>query len=236
MCALTGSTNCPADSMFRFCCFHVCRLQNRSTCCSCACCAGVDNGSLLRLNGQGDVGTFGGKRGDIILRFVVSLAGCRISAQLSVLSCHTHAFHLSRSDNGFVYLPQIHPEDSFSRKGSDVYSTVPISYTDAILGRQLDVQTLRGITAIELLPGTQHDTTLRLSGQGVQVWGATSPTFGAHYVTLHVVLPLLYTAEEQYLLEQLRGMSELTNHKEQPQDRVANESDTRGNVAAACAA
>ncbi len=36
--------------------------------------AGVDHGSVLRLNGQGDVGTFGGERGDIILRFVVSAA------------------------------------------------------------------------------------------------------------------------------------------------------------------
>lgn len=32
---------------------------------------GVDHGSVLRLNGQGDVGTFGGKRGDIMLRFLV---------------------------------------------------------------------------------------------------------------------------------------------------------------------
>ncbi|KAA6425220.1 MAG: dual specificity catalytic domain containing, partial [Trebouxia sp. A1-2] len=32
--------------------------------------AGVDHGSVLRLNGQGDVEDFGGKRGDIMLRFV----------------------------------------------------------------------------------------------------------------------------------------------------------------------
>ena len=38
--------------------------------------AGVDHGSVLRLNGQGDVGTFGGKRGDILLRFLVSLDVC----------------------------------------------------------------------------------------------------------------------------------------------------------------
>ncbi|DBA72508.1 TPA: hypothetical protein ACH3X2_010270 [Trebouxia sp. C0005] len=37
--------------------------------------AGVDHGSVLRLNGQGDVEDFGGKRGDIMLRFVVSAAG-----------------------------------------------------------------------------------------------------------------------------------------------------------------
>ena len=66
---------------------------------------------------------------------------------------------------------QIHPEDSFTRQGCDVYSTVPIAYTDAILGAKLDVQTLRGTTAIQVAPGTQHNTTLRLSEQGVQAWG-----------------------------------------------------------------
>lgn len=35
--------------------------------------AGVDECSMLRLNGQGDVGLFGGDRGDLHLRFLVSL-------------------------------------------------------------------------------------------------------------------------------------------------------------------
>lgn len=130
--------------------------------------AGVDHGSILRLNAQGDVGTFGSQRGDIILRFV------------------------------------IHPEDSFTRQGCDVYSTVPIAYTDAILGANLDVQTLRGTTAIQVAPGTQHNTTLRLSEQGVQAWGSTSAMFGSHYVTLHVLIPSECTAEEQHLLKRIQ--------------------------------
>lgn len=55
---------------------HICIWHFSTTHCLIQLCiliAGVDHGSVLRLNGQGDVGTFGGKRGDIILRFVVSL-------------------------------------------------------------------------------------------------------------------------------------------------------------------
>ena len=37
---------------------------------------GVDHGSVLRLNGRGDVGTFGAKRGDIMLRFLVCAVCC----------------------------------------------------------------------------------------------------------------------------------------------------------------
>lgn len=35
--------------------------------------AGVDERSMLRLNGQGDIGRYGGGRGDLHLKFVVSL-------------------------------------------------------------------------------------------------------------------------------------------------------------------
>ena len=33
---------------------------------------GVGEASMLRLNGQGDVGLFGGARGDLLLKFLVS--------------------------------------------------------------------------------------------------------------------------------------------------------------------
>lgn len=160
--------------------------------------AGVDHGSVLRLNGQGDVGTFGGKRGDILLRFL------------------------------------IHPEDSFTRKGRDIYSTVPISYIDAMLGARLDVQTLRGSSAIQVLPGTQHNSTIKLPGQGVQGWGSTSAPFGSHYVTLHVLIPVECTEKEQQLLEQLQSMTRTAS--EQSQNRRSRLADDNSNSAAACAA
>ncbi|KAL3159603.1 hypothetical protein ABBQ38_010015 [Trebouxia sp. C0009 RCD-2024] len=133
--------------------------------------AGVDHGSVLRLNGQGDVGTFGGKRGDIMLRFLVN------------------------------------SEDSFTRRGNDVYSTMPIVYTDAILGTHLVVQTLRGSKSVRIPAGTQHGSTIALYGQGVQTWGAATPTCGIHYLTLHMILPASCGEDELRLLEQLKSLT-----------------------------
>ena len=102
---------------------------------------------------------------------------------------------------------QVNKEDSFTRRGSDVYSTMPIGYTDAVLGATLDVQTLRGTKSIAIPAGTQHGSTIKLHGHGVQVWGAVSATCGVHYLTLHVVLPLSCGQEELKLLERLRSLS-----------------------------
>ena len=99
---------------------------------------------------------------------------------------------------------QINPEDSLTRQGSNIYSTVPIAYTDAILGTQLDVKTLRGPKPLQVPAGSQHGSIITLSEQGVQIWGAASPTYGAHYVTVHVVLPVSYDAKELQLLELLK--------------------------------
>ena len=117
-----------------------------------------------------------------------------------------------------------------------MYSTVPISYIDAMLGTRLDVQTLRGSTAIQVLPGTQHSSTIKLAGQGVQGWGSTSAPFGSHYVTLHVLIPVECTEREQQLLEQLQSMTRTFGANEQFQNRRSHLADDSSSSAAACAA
>ena len=102
---------------------------------------------------------------------------------------------------------QINPEDSLIRRGSDVFSTIPVAYTDAILGAQLDVQTLRGTKSVRIPAGTQHGTTIKLYEQGVQGWGAASSTCGIHHLTLHVILPPTCGQEEVQLLERLRSLT-----------------------------
>ena len=88
-----------------------------------------------------------------------------------------------------------------------MYSTLSIGYTDAVLGGQLDVQTLRGTKSIAIPAGTQHGSIIELYGHGVQVWGAASATCGVHYLTIHVVLPLSCGQEELKLLDRLRSLA-----------------------------
>ena len=105
-----------------------------------------------------------------------------------------------------------------------------------MLGTRLDVQTLRGSTAIQVLPGTQHSSTIKLAGQGVQGWGSTSAPFGSHYVTLHVLIPVECTEREQQLLEQLQSMTRTFGANEQFQNRRSHLADDSSSSAAACAA
>lgn len=102
---------------------------------------------------------------------------------------------------------QIDDEEAFVRKGYNVYSTVPITYLDAVLGGHLQVQTVQGPMAVKVPAGTQHGTILELRNQGVQEWGQASSQFGCHYLTLHLVLPTTCQQAERLLLERFNLIS-----------------------------
>lgn len=55
----------------------------------------------------------------------------------------------------------------FQRYGDDVLCVVPISFSQAALGGEIEVETLNGSARVKIPPGTQTDTTFRLRGEGV---------------------------------------------------------------------
>lgn len=58
-----------------------------------------------------------------------------------------------------------HPD--FSREGDDVLSEVEVPFTRAALGGAVEVRTLHGAAQLEIPPGTQAGSTLKLRDQGV---------------------------------------------------------------------
>ena len=107
-------------------------------------------------------------------------------------------------------MAQVYPEKSFKCVGSDLHSTVRVSYTDAILGGKMDVPTLRGTVTVQIQPGIQHNTILRLRNQGMPVSGAGAPAFGHHYITVRLLIPGPCTQGEQRLLGQIKNMANST--------------------------
>ena len=55
----------------------------------------------------------------------------------------------------------------FQRRGSDLFCTVPIAFTQAALGAEVDVPTLDGKTTIRVNAGTSSGKILRLAGRGL---------------------------------------------------------------------
>ena len=88
----------------------------------------------------------------------------------------------------------------FQRQDYDIYSTVPISFPNAVLGGDIRISTVDGDVLYTVKPGTQTDTKVRLRGKGVPTL-RNKQVRGDHYVTLVVQVPTKLTSEQKELLQ-----------------------------------
>lgn len=75
----------------------------------------------------------------------------------------------------------------FERDGYDVYVRVPITYSQAVLGAEIEVPTVDGKVAQRIPEGTQSGTKFRLRGQGIQYLNGRGR--GDQYVLVEVEIP-----------------------------------------------
>ena len=75
----------------------------------------------------------------------------------------------------------------FERDGYDVYVRVPITYSQAVLGAEIEVPTVDGKVAQRIPEGTQSGTKFRLRGQGIQYLNGRGR--GDQYVIVEVEIP-----------------------------------------------
>ena len=87
----------------------------------------------------------------------------------------------------------------FERRDNNLYSTVPISFTDAALGNTIRIKTVDGEVEYDVKPGTQTDTTVRLKGKGVPSI-RNAQVRGDHYVKLVVQVPTRLNEEQKQAL------------------------------------
>ena len=73
------------------------------------------------------------------------------------------------------------------RDGYDVYVRVPITYSQAVLGAEIEVPTVDGKVAQKIPEGTQSGTKFRLRGQGIQYLNGRGR--GDQYVIVDVEIP-----------------------------------------------
>lgn len=88
----------------------------------------------------------------------------------------------------------------FQRQDRDIYSTAPITFTQAALGGDVRIKTIDGDVIYTVKPGTQTDTRIRLRGKGVPSL-RNKQIRGDHYVTLVVQVPTKMSSEQKELLE-----------------------------------
>lgn len=91
----------------------------------------------------------------------------------------------------------------FTRKGDDLYVTHYISFPEAALGAEHELQTLEGKTIILKIPeGTESGKILRIRGKGIPHFSGYGR--GDMYVRLLIKTPNKLTKRQKELLEELR--------------------------------
>lgn len=139
--------------------------------------AGVDDGSQLRVSGEGEPGTKGGPAGDLFI----------------VLRVKAHDF--------------------FERDGDNIYCEIPLTFTQAALGDEIEVPTLEEKVKLKIPAGTQTGTNFRLKGKGVPRlrYGGR----GDQHVKVVVVTPSTLTDEQKELFKQLGNLNVPETHQQQ---------------------
>ncbi len=92
----------------------------------------------------------------------------------------------------------------FERKDMDVYSTVTIPFTTAVLGGEAVVQTLTGRVVCKINPGTQSGTKIRLKGKGI-VSMKDAGRYGDQYVTVQIDVPKNLSNEAKKKLKEFEA-------------------------------
>jgi molecular chaperone DnaJ len=62
----------------------------------------------------------------------------------------------------------VEPHDLFVRRGLHVYMETEIPFSLAVMGGEMDVPTMRGLSKMKIRKGTKGGTVLRMKGKGVQ--------------------------------------------------------------------
>ena len=89
----------------------------------------------------------------------------------------------------------------FERDGDDLHCVIPISFPQAALGTELEIETLEGKEAIKVAEGTQSGREFRLRGKGVPHLNERGK--GDLIVEIRVATPSKLTKEQKQLIKQL---------------------------------
>ena len=96
--------------------------------------------------------------------------------------------------------------EHFTRKGDNIYVTVPITVPEAALGAKIEVPTVQGKAQLRIPPGTQSGQKFRLRRRGAPSLRDPS-VHGDQFVEVQVVLPRVISEETKDLLRKYSQMN-----------------------------
>ncbi len=97
-------------------------------------------------------------------------------------------------------LTNVSPHRIFTRKGDNIYCTIPITLPEAALGAKIEVPTVSGKAQLRIPPGTQSGQLFRLREKGAP--SLRGNTRGDQYVEVKILLPKIIDEDTKNLLRE----------------------------------
>ena len=110
-----------------------------------------------------------------------------------------------------IVMVTVRPDDLFQRDGYDVWVTIPITFSQAVLGDNITVPTIDGKVEYTLPEGTQSGTTFRLRGKGIQYLNGRGR--GDMYVKCDVEIPKKLNKTQREALKKFEGTLKDDNYE-----------------------
>lgn len=105
----------------------------------------------------------------------------------------------------------------FQREGDDLHCEMPISFSRAALGGEIEVPTLTGKVAFTVPEGTQTGKTFRLKGKGIK--NVRSGYTGDLFCHVAVETPVKLTEKQKDLLREFERLTSEGGSKHSPQSK-----------------
>jgi molecular chaperone DnaJ len=114
--------------------------------------------------------------------------------------------------NGDLYIVfEVKPSDFYVREGDDIIITMPITFSQAALGDEIEVPTVYGNVLLKIPSGTQSETKFRLRGKGAP--NVRTKQKGDEHIIVNVITPSKLSSEQKRLFEQLSKLEDKTGSK-----------------------
>jgi len=113
---------------------------------------------------------------------------------------------LNSGPNGDLYvILDVQEHEIFKREGTDLFCDLPISFTNAALGAEIEVPTLDGSAKLKIPAGTQSGKIFTLKGKGAPRVG--SQQRGSQLIRVSVEVPKKLSQRQKELLEEFASLS-----------------------------
>ena len=118
----------------------------------------------------------------------------------------------SGGPNGDLYvIISVKDHAIFERRGTDIYCEIPIKFTTAALGGEVEVPTLKGKKNMKIPAGTQTGKMFRMRGEGIQ--SLRGSMVGDEIVQVVVETPIDLNEKQQELLRAFEDSLKDKNYK-----------------------